>query len=69
MVEKQLRLAMSATSNFWVYRMGQRRKTEPHHFGPSRPKPQRNKQPLKKELRLFKKGKLLNIQCEKEFQP
>jgi hypothetical protein len=66
MVEKQLRLAMSATSNFWYTAWVNAGKPNLTNLDPVE-QTQRNKPLLKKELRSFKKGKLLNIQCEKEF--
>lgn len=66
MVEKQLRLAMSATSNLWYTAWVNAGKPNLTALDPV-DQTQRNKPYLKKELRSFHKGKLLNIQSEKEF--
>jgi len=66
MVEKQLRLAMSATSNFWYTAWVNAGKPDLSTLDPVE-QTSRNKPHLKKELKMFKKGKLLDIQCEKEF--
>ncbi|MCX6308719.1 MAG: S1/P1 Nuclease, partial [Bacteroidia bacterium] len=67
MVEKQLRLAMSATANFWYTAWVNAGKPDLSTLDPL-DQTKRNKPHLKKELRLFKHGKLLNIKSEKEFQ-
>ncbi len=67
MVEKQLRLAMSATSNFWYTAWVNAGKPDLSKLDPLE-QTKRNKPHHKKELSLFKKGKLQDIQCEKEFK-
>jgi hypothetical protein len=66
MVQKQLRLAMSTTSNFWYTAWVNAGKPDLSTLDPIE-QTKRNKPHLKKELRLFKQGKLVDIQCEKEF--
>lgn len=66
-IEKQLRLAMSATSNFWYTAWVNAGKPDLTTLDPLA-QTKRNKPHLKKELRLFKKGKLVDIQFEKEFK-
>jgi len=67
MVEKQLRLAMSATANFWYTAWVNAGKPNLSDLDPIQ-QTARNKAHLKKELRSFKKGKLLDIKSEKGFQ-
>lgn len=67
MVEKQLRLAMSATANFWYTAWVNAGKPDLSNLDPTE-QTARNKTNLKKELLLFKKGKLLDLKSEKEFQ-
>ncbi len=66
-IEKQLRLAMSATSNFWYTAWVNAGKPDLSTLDPL-DQTKRNKPHLKKELRLFKQGKLLDLKSEKEFQ-
>jgi len=67
MVEKQLRLAMTATANFWYTAWVNAGKPNLSDLDPAQ-QTSRNKLHLKKELRSFKKGKLLDLKSEKEFQ-
>jgi len=67
MVERQLRLAMSATANFWFTAWVNAGRPNLSNLDPVE-QTARNKAHLKKELRSFKKGKLLDIKTEKEFQ-
>lgn len=66
MVEKQLRLAMSATANFWYTAWVNAGKPNLTDLDPVE-QTARNKANLKKELQFFKKGKLLDLKSEKEF--
>jgi len=67
MVERQLRLAMSATANFWYTAWVNAGKPNLSDLDPVE-QTARNKAHLKKDLQLFKKGKLLDIKSEKEFK-
>ncbi|HET9570273.1 MAG TPA: zinc dependent phospholipase C family protein [Bacteroidales bacterium] len=67
MVEKQLRLAMTATSNFWYTAWVNAGKPDLSDLDPVQ-QTERNKSNLKRELKLFKQGKLLDVKSEMEFQ-
>lgn len=67
MVERQLRLAMSATANFWYTAWVNAGKPNLSDLDPVE-QTARNKAHLKKELQLFKKGKLVDLKSEKEFK-
>jgi len=67
MVEMQLRLAMSATANFWYTAWVNAGKPNLSDLDPI-DQTARNKVHLKKDLQMFKKGKLLDLKREKEFQ-
>lgn len=66
MVESQMRVAIIATANFWYTAWENAGKPELSDLDlPDQT--ERNKSNLKKELKLFKQGKLIDIKSEKEF--
>ena len=67
MVERQLRLAMTATSNFWYTAWVNAGKPDLSDLDPIS-QTERNKSNLKRELKQFKQGKLLDIKSEMEFK-
>lgn len=66
MVEKQMRLAATATTNFWYTAWVNAGKPDLSDLDPVE-QTERNKVNLKRELKLFKQGKLTDIKSEKEF--
>lgn len=67
MVERQLRLAMTATANLWYTAWVNAGKPDLSDLDPV-DQTKRNKANLKRELHLFKQGKLLNVKSEMEFK-
>lgn len=66
MIEKQLKKAIVATSSFWYSAWINAGKPNLSSLD-SEELTQQNSKQLKKELKLFKKGKLFGIESEKEF--
>jgi len=66
MVEKQMRLAISSTANFWYTAWVNAGKPDLSDLDPA-DQTKRNKSNLQRELKLFKQGKLVDIKSEKEF--
>lgn len=66
MVEKQMRLAATATANFWYTAWVNAGKPDLNDLDPV-DQTKRNKRNIQRELKLFKQGKLADIQSEKEF--
>lgn len=66
MVEKQMRLAIIATANFWYTAWMNAGKPDLSDLHPVN-QTERNEGKLKKEIKLFKLGKLINAKSEKEF--
>jgi len=66
MVEKQMQLAIVATANFWYTAWVNAGKPDLSDLDPVN-QTERNKGMLKKEVKLFNKGKLIDIKSEKEF--
>lgn len=67
MVERQLRLAMTATANLWYTAWVNAGKPDLSDLDPV-DQTKRNKANLKRELHLFKQRKLQNIKSEMEFK-
>jgi hypothetical protein len=66
MVESQMRLAITATANFWYTAWVNAGKPDLSDLDPT-DQTERNKSNLQRELKSFKQGKLVDIQSEKEF--
>ncbi len=66
MVENQMRLAITATTNFWYTAWVNAGKPDLSDLDPAS-QTDRNRKFLKQELKLFKQGKLIDIKSEKEF--
>lgn len=66
MVEKQMRASVIATANFWYTAWVNAGKPELDNLDPSELTKQNSKL-LKKELKLWKSGKLFGVESEKEF--
>ncbi|MFI5148454.1 MAG: zinc dependent phospholipase C family protein [Bacteroidia bacterium] len=66
MVEKQLKLAIEATSSFWYTAWVDAGKPDLSELDPPA-LTQRNKKQLEEEKKLWEKGKLFGIESEKEF--
>lgn len=66
MVESQMRLAITATANFWYTAWVNAGKPDLSDLDPT-DQTGRNKSNLQRELKSFKQGKLVDIQSEKEF--
>jgi hypothetical protein len=66
MVKNQMRLATTATANFCYTAWVNAGKPDLSGLDPA-DQTQRNKKNLKRELKQFKKGKLADIQSEREF--
>jgi len=66
MIEKQMRLAIAATANFWYTAWVNAGRPDLSDLDPVY-QTGRNKVSLKKELKLFRQGKLINIKSEIEF--
>lgn len=66
MIEKQMQSAISATASFWYTAWVNAGKPDLSDMDPAA-QTQRNKGNLKKELKLLKKGKLMDVKSEKEF--
>lgn len=66
MVEDQMRMAITATANYWYTAWVDAGKPDLSDLDPV-DQTQNNKKSLKHELKLFKQGKLKDIQSEKEF--
>lgn len=66
MVEKQIRASIAATANFWYTAWVNAGKPDVEGYDPSDLTKLNSKQ-LKKELKLWKTGKLFGIESEKEF--
>jgi S1/P1 Nuclease len=66
MVEKQLRLAIAATANFWYTAWVNAAKPNIDELDPEA-LTNRNKKNYKKELKLWKKGELFGFKIDKEF--
>ena len=66
MVEKQMRLAITATANFWYTAWVNAGSPNLSDLDPET-LTKNNRKALKKELNLWKKGKLYGLESEKEF--
>lgn len=66
MVESQLRLATTATANYWFTAWVNAGKPDLSDLDPT-DQTQGNKKSLRRELKLFRQGELVNIKSEKEF--
>jgi len=66
MVERQMRLAATATANFWYTAWVNAGRPDLADLDPV-DQTKRNKSNLQRELKLFKQGKLADIKSEKEF--
>jgi len=66
MVEKQMRLAAIATTNFWYTAWVNAGKPDLADLDPV-DQTKRNKSNLQRELKLFKQGKVADIKSDKEF--
>lgn len=66
MVEKQMRLAITTTTNYWYTAWVNAGKPDLTDLDPV-DQTERNKSNLHRELKLYKQGKLVNIKSEKEY--
>lgn len=66
MVEKQMQNSITATASFWYTAWVNAGKPDLDHLDPAE-LTQHNSKQLKKEIKLWKQGKLFGIESEKEF--
>ena len=66
MIEKQMRSAILATTNFWYTAWVNAGKPDLSDLDPIN-QTERNKKRLKGELKLYKQGKIIDVKSEKEF--
>ena len=66
MVEKQMRLAILATANYWYTAWVNAGKPDLSELDPAE-QTARNKNNLKRELNLYKQGRIIDVKSEKEF--
>lgn len=66
MIENQMRLSIKATASFWYTAWVNAGKPDLSNLDPSE-QTARNSKNLKKELKLFRQGKLMDVKSESEF--